>query len=139
MIGIIVASHGPMAAGVVETSQWFFGEQPQLEALCLQPGQDLEEFDRQIREAAERVDTGDGVLVLCDLLFGTPCNRAALQISEKIQVLAGMNLGVLLELLGSREYYEGSLKELTAQSVDTARKAIDDVGALLEGRDPEYF
>ena len=41
-----------------------------------------------------------------------------------------MNLGVLLELLGSREYYEGSLKELTAQSVDTARKAIDDVGAL---------
>ena len=84
MIGIIVASHGPMAAGVVETSQWFFGEQPQLEALCLQPGQDLEEFDQQIREAAERVDTGDGVLVLCDLLFGTPCNRAALQISEKI-------------------------------------------------------
>ncbi len=131
MIGIVVASHGPMAAGVVETSQWFFGEQEQLEALCLQPGQDLDEFDTLLKEAAERVDTGDGTLVLCDLLFGTPCNRAALQLSDKIQVLAGVNLGILLELLGSREYYEGTLEELCTNMVVTGRSAIENVGALL--------
>lgn len=131
MIGMIVASHGPMAQGLLETSQWFFGEQPQFEALCLQPGQDLDEFDRLMAEAAERVDTGDGVIVFCDLLFGTPCNRAALQLSDKIQILAGVNLGVILEMLGSREYYEGTLTDYVASCVDTARNAIEDVGKLL--------
>ena len=42
MVGIIVASHGQMAQGLLDTTKWFFGDQPQFEAICLQPGQDLE-------------------------------------------------------------------------------------------------
>ena len=131
MIGIIVASHGPMATGIIETSQWFFGKQPQLRSLCLQPEQNIENFDEQIKNLVREVDTGDGVIILCDLLFGTPCNRSALQLNDNIELIAGVNLGMLLEILSSRETYEGTLKDFVMKMVETGKNCVADVKAIL--------
>lgn len=131
MIGIIVASHGPMATGIIETSQWFFGKQPQLQSLCLQPEQNIENFDEQIKNLVREVDTGDGVIILCDLLFGTPCNRSALQLNDNIELIAGVNLGMLLEILSSRETYEGTLKDFVMKMVETGKNCVADVKAIL--------
>ena len=103
MIGILLMSHGKMAEGMLDSSKLFFGEEiPQIKALCLEPEDNPEEFDERIKEAIQELDDGSGVLGLCDLLGGTPCNRSAFVLNDRFQVIPGMNFSILLEFLGRR-------------------------------------
>lgn len=102
MIGVVVISHGDMAKGMLNSASMFFGELEQVVACGLYPADSPEEFDAKLTEAIASVDTGDGVYVLCDLVGGTPCNRAAYKCSPKVHVIGGMNLAMLMELLGMR-------------------------------------
>ena len=125
MIGILLMSHGRMAEGMLNSCKLFFGEDmPQIEALCLE-GEDVpEEFDQRIVEAVKRIDDGSGVIALCDLFGGTPCNRSALLLNEKLQVITGMSLTMLIELLGKRMMAE-TLEEINIQElIETSRNGI---------------
>ncbi len=103
MIGILLMSHGKMAEGMLDSSKLFFGEDiPQVKALCLEPSDNPEDFDERIREAVAEIDDGAGVIAMCDLLGGTPCNRSAFVLNDRLQVITGMNFTMLLELLGKR-------------------------------------
>ena len=103
MVGILLMSHGRMAEGMLDSSKLFFGDDiPQIKALCLMASDNPEEFDEKIRAAVEKIDDGQGVIAMCDLLGGTPCNRSALVLNDRMQVITGMNFSILLELLGKR-------------------------------------
>ena len=103
MVGILLMSHGRMAEGMLDSSKLFFGDDiPQIKALCLMASDNPEEFDEKIRAAVEEIDDGQGVIAMCDLLGGTPCNRSALVLNDRMQVITGMNFSILLELLGKR-------------------------------------
>ena len=102
MIGILLMSHGKMAEGMLDSSQLFFGEEiEQLKTLCLAKEETVEGFDLRIRQTLASLDEGQGVLVLCDLLGGTPANRCVSLLSEgqKIRVITGMNLTLVATLL----------------------------------------
>ncbi|MBR0385491.1 MAG: PTS sugar transporter subunit IIA [Erysipelotrichaceae bacterium] len=103
MIGILLMSHGKMAEGMLDSCKLFFGEDiPQIRALCLEPSDNPEEFDDRIRAAIAEIDDGQGIIAMCDLLGGTPCNRSAFVLGDRVQVITGMNFTMLLELLGKR-------------------------------------
>jgi mannose/fructose-specific phosphotransferase system component IIA len=103
MIGVLLMSHGRMAEGMLDSSKLFVGEDiPQIQALCLMPSDNPEEFDQRIKEAAAQVDDGHGVIAMCDLLGGTPSNRSVFVMNDRLQVITGMNFTMLLELLGRR-------------------------------------
>ena len=87
-------------------------------------------FTERLAEAINRVDSGDGVLVLCDLLYGSPCSCTANLLSENVEMITGMNLGILLELLGSRESGTPDIAAL----VETGRNGIVDFKELLAGQ-----
>ena len=117
MKGIIVTSHGDMAQGLLETSKLFFGEQPQMKAFCLQATDNPDDFVEVLRKGIEEVDTGDGVIVFCDMLFGSPCNCLARIIgadleNDKIEVITGMNLAMILQILATREAGNVNVQEL---------------------------
>ena len=94
-----------MANGMLNSAGMFFGETElqQVATVSLLPADSPEDFDVKLTEAINSVDSGDGVFVLCDLVGGTPCNRAAYKVSENVKVLTGMNLSMLMELLGLRQ------------------------------------
>lgn len=102
MIGILLMSHGKMAEGMIDSSKLFFGEVEKIKALCLEPGDNPEDFDKRIIDGAKELDDGSGVIAFCDLLGGTPSNRSMYVLNDRIQVITGMNLTMLLELLGRR-------------------------------------
>lgn len=119
MIGVLLMSHGQMAEGLLDTCKLFFGDDiPQIKALCLQACDSPEEFDERIREAINELDDGHGVIGFCDLLGGTPCNRSFYVLNDRFQVVTGMNMPVVMELLGSR--------------LSTEDVAEIDINALLE-------
>jgi len=103
MIGIVLASHGRLAEGMIDSCRLFFGDDiPQLAAVSLNPGDSPEQFRDLLLEALDKVNEGDGVIVMADLFGGTPCNVATLSLPEDVQLISGMNLPILLELLGLR-------------------------------------
>lgn len=134
MKGIILASHGRMAEGLLDTLKIFSDDPQQVEALCLMPGDDVAEFVEKLREAVGRVDTGDGAVVFCDLLFGSPCNCSARflndpEYAERLQVITGMNLPMVLEYTAARE---GGME--FAEVIETGRNGIADFNQMLANR-----
>ena len=134
MKGIILASHGRLAEGLLDTLTIFSGEPQQIRALCLLPGEEITDFMKTLEDAIQEVDTGDGVVIFCDLLFGSPCNCSARLLqdpvyAEKISVITGMNLCMVLEYIGSRE--AGMKREAL---VNTGQPGIVDFNKMLAER-----
>lgn len=133
MKGIVITSHGPMAQGILETSKLFFGEQPQIKACCLYADDNPDEFVDTLKDAVKEVDTGDGVIVFCDMLFGSPCNCMARIVAEdlendKLQVITGVNLAMILQILSVREASDCDIEELLKSGTD----GIADLKAILK-------
>ena len=133
MKGIVITSHGPMAQGILETSKLFFGEQPQIKACCLSAEDNPDDFVNVLKDAVKEVDTGDGVIVFCDMLFGSPCNCMARIIAEdmesdKVQVITGVNLAMILQILSVREANDVDDAELLKAGND----GIADLKAILK-------
>lgn len=108
MKGVILTSHGKLAEGLLDTLTLFNGQQEQLEALCLLPGDDIARFVSRIKESVDRVNSGEGVIIFCDLLFGSPCNCSSRllideELKDKVDVITGMNLPMVMEYLACRE------------------------------------
>lgn len=119
MKGIILLSHGPMAKGLYETTQWFFGNEiEQYEYLCLQEEDKQDDFMHKVKEKIAKVDTGEGVILFTDLFGGTPCNSCIDLMSDDIQLISGMNLTIVLELLGNRLSNTYDIEKLLATGKD---------------------
>ena len=133
MKGIVITSHGPMAQGILETSKLFFGEQAQMKACCLLADDNPDEFMNVLNEAIKEVDTGDGVVVFCDMLFGSPCNCMARVIgadldNDKIDVVTGVNLAMILQILAVREASEVAVQDL----LNSGNEGIADLKSVLK-------
>ena len=105
MKGLLLISHGPFAQGLYETTTWFFGEDiPQTAYLCLMPTDNPEEFTKKIEEKVHELNTGEGVVVMCDLFGGSPFKSALeyMLVHNDIKLLTGMNLPMVMEYLGKR-------------------------------------
>ena len=120
MKGIVLTGHGKMMIGMIDTIHLVFGRVDQLEAVCLLENDSPETFSEKLQQAIKRVDTGDGVVICCDLLFGTPCNCAANMLSRNVDVIAGVNLGFVLEMLGNRQSEDFDLDK----TVETGKNGI---------------
>lgn len=99
-------SHGEMAKGMMDSISLFFGDLNQLDYLCLKKEDNPEQFREVMLNKVKSLDNGDGVIILSDILGGTPCNQAAYLINENITVLTGMNLGMLISIMASRQGQE---------------------------------
>jgi len=115
MQSILLISHGGMAAGVKDSLTMFFGtELNQFETLSLKSDMGADEFGDQLREKVNELMTEDGVIIFADLLGGTPFNQAALLVSDTVDLIAGMNLPMIMEFLATREYSVNDIDHLAA-------------------------
>ena len=89
---------------------------------------------KEILEKVEAVDGGDGVVVLTDMFGGTPSNLAiSIMEPAKVEVVAGINLPLLIKLAAARE--EGDLPAAVAAAQEAGRKYINIASALLSDMD----
>jgi PTS system mannose-specific IIA component len=133
MIGVLLLSHGEMAEGMLDACKLFFGDDiPNIKALCLKSEDDPVEFDERIKEAVEQIDDGSGVVALVDLLGGTPSNRSMFVLNERMQVITGMNLTILLELMGKRFSAEDVSEIDVEELVKTGQKGIASLNKLMK-------
>jgi PTS system mannose-specific IIA component len=80
----------------------------------------------------KRVDTGDGVLVLTDMFGGTPANLALTFLDDKLEVVTGVNLPMLLKLATARA--DLALRAAAELVTGYGQKNITLASELLRGR-----
>ncbi len=76
MIGLVLVTHGRLAAEFVVAMEHVVGPQESIEAICIGPDDDMEVRRADIATAVARVERGSGVIILTDLFGGTPSNLA---------------------------------------------------------------
>lgn len=130
MIGIILASHGQLAIELLNSAQMIMGKQDNIIALALEPEDNPHGLKDKIYEACKKVDKGHGVIILVDLMGGTPGNAAAYVAMEGYPVITGVNLPMLLELIAMRNL---DMEEAVNHIVLTAKESINDLRILMRG------
>lgn len=124
MTGIIVTGHGNFATGLLSSMKLIAGEQEKVIPVDFNINDTIESLEKNLKHAI--LELNDEILVLCDLAGGSPFKVAALLSQElkykKIKVLAGTNLGMLIETALSRG--GNSVEELTACAITSGQAAI---------------
>jgi PTS system ascorbate-specific IIA component len=105
MIGILLIMHEPLAHAFMKTAAHMFdGGQERFEAIDVRPDQDLSDLNMMASQAIARLDNGSGVLVLTDVLGGTPSNCChQLTTRGRVEVIAGVSLPMLLRAITYRQ------------------------------------
>ena len=104
----------------------------QVASVSLWPEDNPDDFQKELEEKIKEVDTGDGVIILADMLGGTPGNRAMYSIGDTTRMLMGMSLPMLLSLLYSRDGGE-SMEELARTALQDAGDNLVDANELMKG------
>ena len=104
MVGILLLTHAPLGQAFIDAATHVFRGRPErLEAIDVNADQDTVEVRRLASEAICRIDDGSGVLVMTDVMGGTPSN-CTLPLSQPghVEVVAGISLPMLLRALTYR-------------------------------------
>ncbi|MGL4851006.1 MAG: mannose/fructose/sorbose PTS transporter subunit IIA [Clostridium sp.] len=126
MVGIILASHGDFANGILQSASMIFGEQENVKAVTLLPSEGPDDIRKKMEDAISTFENKDEVLFLVDLWGGTPFNQAnTLFESHKDTwaIVAGMNLPMVIEAYGSR-FSMDTAHEIAASILSPSREGI---------------
>lgn len=130
MIGLVLVTHGRLAEEFVVAMEHVVGPQEAIATICIGPEDDMEERRADIARAIDEVDRGQGVAVLTDLFGGTPSNLAiSLMAPGRVEVIAGINLPMLIRLGGARKAM--SVTQAVAAARDAGRKYITVASEVL--------
>ncbi|MGO5138948.1 PTS sugar transporter subunit IIA [Clostridium butyricum] len=124
MIGVVVGTHGMFSEEIVKSSEMIFGKQENVSSVTFKPGEGVEHLVDKYKKAIEKLDCTDGILFMVDLFGGSPFNAASMiaMNMEKAEIVTGVNLPMLLEVYGSKEFM--SITELVNIAEGSGREAI---------------
>lgn len=123
MIGIVIVAHGGLAKEYLAAVEHVVGHQSGISAISIEPDHDRGEKQTEICEAANAVDTGDGVIVVTDMFGGSPSNLSLRACSPKNRrILYGANLPMLIKLAKSRHL---DVPQAAQCALTAGRKYID--------------
>ena len=131
MIGVVIVGHSNISKEFLKALEHIVGKQENMVAISIFPEDDMEKKRLQILDSVKKVDAGKGVIVLTDMFGGTPSNLAiSVMDNEKIEVVAGVNLPMLIKMMSIRD--KKSIKEIIAISQESGRKYINVASAFFE-------
>ncbi|MEC9346895.1 MAG: PTS sugar transporter subunit IIA [Pseudomonadota bacterium] len=132
MIGMVLVTHGRLADEFIAATEHVVGQQKNVRAVSIGPDDDMEQRRNDILAAVSMVNDGDGVIVLTDMFGGTPSNLAiSIMDQGNVEVIAGMNLPMLIKLASVRE--TAKLREAAEIAQESGRKYINIASAVLAG------
>jgi PTS system mannose-specific IIA component len=133
MIGMVLVTHGRLATEFRAALEHVVGPQKQIETVAIGPEDDMEKRRKDIIDAVHHVDSGQGVVLLTDMFGGTPSNLAiSIMDGVKVDVVAGVNLPMLIKLASVRE--DRTLADAVVCAQDAGRKYISVASRILSGK-----
>lgn len=140
MFGIIVGTHGRFAEELVKSCEMICGEQKNVRAVTLVPGEGPDDVVAKYEAAIGELDCGDGVLFLNDLFGGSPYNAACRLVisNEKYGIVTGVNLPMLIEMCSAQMIDDGSdIQSLMEKAVEAGKNGTQTFHASQISEDEE--
>lgn len=140
MFGIIVGTHGRFAEELVKSCEMICGEQKNVRAVTLVPGEGPDDVVVKYEAAIKELDCKDGVLFLNDLFGGSPYNAACRLViaNEQYGVVTGVNLPMLIEMCSAQLAYDGAgIQELMERAVEAGKNGVQTFHASQIADDEE--
>lgn len=132
MIGIVLVTHGALADALKNAAEMIIGPQEHFLAIGMGPADDLTILRGEIEAAVSAVEKNDGALILVDLMGGSPAKASSHLAFSGTQVICGVNLPMLLEVLVQREGV--TIQELTAIAMQAAKEGVINLTRQLTGK-----
>jgi mannose/fructose/sorbose-specific phosphotransferase system IIA component len=133
LLPVLLVGHGPLASGLRGAIEMIAGPQERMAVVQLRPEDDVEGVSDRVEAALRKlgVDNDGEAVIFADLFGAAPANAAAslLRHRPNIEIVAGMNLPMLLESLLGREGV--SARELAKSAVAAGRESVRDVGEVI--------
>jgi len=134
LIGIVIVAHGGLAREYLGAIEHVVGEQQDVRAISIDRDHDRDAKQREICNAADEVDKGDGVVIVTDIFGGSPSNLSLKACRpENRRILYGANLPLLIKLAKSRHL---PVPEAVRSALDAGRKYIDSQNISVEQKVP---
>jgi PTS system mannose-specific IIA component len=133
MIGLVLVTHGQLAVEFRHAVEHVVGPQENFETVAIGADDDMERRRGDIIDAVERVDAGNGVIILTDMFGGTPSNLAiSVMRSGSVEVIAGMNLPMLIKLTSVRA--ANDMGRALSEAQNAGRKYINVASQVLAAK-----
>jgi len=129
MVGMVIVTHGKLGEGFLDAIYLIAGPQKQVEIVALMEEDNIELLKDRISEAIKKVDSGNGVLVFVDMFGASPSNAAAYLTNENVEIITGVNLPMILEIINLRDSM--SLKELALTAVNAGKESVKNLTEIV--------
>jgi PTS system mannose-specific IIA component len=139
MTAVVVVTHGTFGIGLLDAAQRMLPDYPEelVTAVGLMPEDSVEELGERVEKVVKKANSGDGVLVLTDLLGASPFNASArLQMAGgQVAVLTGVNLPMVNAVL--QKIPDTGLEELAEIARDAGQKGVQ--GSKVQRRSRRWL
>lgn len=124
MIALVIGSHGMFSEELLKSSEMVFGSQSNVATVTFKPGEGTDDLLEKYTNAINKLDCKDGILFMVDLFGGSPFNAASMIAvkNSNMEIVAGVNLPMLLEVFGSREF--STLEDLVSVAENAGKNSI---------------
>ncbi|BBD07577.1 PTS sugar transporter subunit IIA [Desulfovibrio ferrophilus] len=128
-VGVVVATHTDYGTRLIAAAEMILGEQNDCVSVSVDISHGMDDIVESLRQAVESVDKGGGVMILTDMFGGTPTNLSlSLLGAYKLEVITGVNLPMLLKVLGMRSM---PLAKLADEAKSAGMQGIVVAGEVL--------
>lgn len=135
-IGIIIVAHGNYGTAILRAAESITGPLEDCVSISVDVAHDADEAISRLTDAAQRLDSGQGVIILTDMFGGTPTNLALSLLGQhKAEVITGINLPMLLKVIECRESHQ--LSELANTTGEAGKNGIVVANQMLKRRNKE--
>ncbi|MBX9976456.1 PTS galactosamine/N-acetylgalactosamine transporter subunit IIA [Cytobacillus firmus] len=124
MNGLIISGHGSFASGLHSSVKLIAGEQPRIEYVDFLESDSTSDLEIKIKAALANLKSCNGILVLCDLVGGSPFKTAVSLTNDKqdTAVIGGTNLAMVMETAIMKDNV--SINELKEMAITSGKEAI---------------
>jgi PTS system mannose-specific IIA component len=132
MIGVVIAAHGRLSEELLRTAEAVVGRLDQVRTVNVVATDP--EVRPKVEEAIRAVDGGEGVVLLTDLLGGSPTQLCLSFLNErKVEVVTGVNLPMVLKLVSLRPSGK-PIAQLARDLAEAGRNSIAQASEMLRGK-----
>ncbi|MFA5073512.1 MAG: PTS sugar transporter subunit IIA [Nitrospirota bacterium] len=132
MIGLVVVCHEDMGTELIKAAEMIVGKIEGVATVSVKQESAPESLRDEIQAAIKKVDQKKGVILFTDMFGGTPSNIALAFLSDKVEVVTGVNLSMMIKFANHRD--EKSLPELAKLAQEAAQKSIVIASQMLKGK-----
>ena len=131
MIGLLIVTHSDLGREFLNAAEFIVGRLDAADAVSITQTADSEQIRKMIEEKVSVLNTGEGVLILTDMLGGTPSNISLSFLKEEmVVVLTGVNLPMVIAIAQNRPGMD--LSKLAEAAQEAGKTSISLASKLLE-------